>query len=299
MKCERMMNALLLIALWVIAILPMSCGKKPTDGEATKPQADRAGQTPASDTRAVTPTLKLHEAAAAGDLPTIEALIKQGMDVNLADESQQTPLHVAAWHGQDRIVQWLLDHKADPVRRDALGQTAMDLALSAGHTQVALLLAAKMTGPEALSLHRAAAAGDTTLLKWLATKGQDVNAKDDVGRTALHVAASHGQVQIVEALLAAKADVNAKDAAGCTPLHAAVVADNADCVSALLQAGANPNIEDASGRTPLHRAAALAGAAVVELLLKKGAADKPGPEGTAAQVALDWGNLDAYDLLAR
>jgi ankyrin repeat protein len=225
-------------------------------------------------------------------------LVRQGVDVNLRDASGATALHAAAWHGQIEALRRLLAHKADPALADDLGQTALDLALSAGHEQVVEILAAGQAAYGATGLHRAAAAGSLTLLKTLLATGQDASAADDSGRTPLHLAASRGHLQVVHALLAAKAKINSPDKSGLTPLHAAVRANHADCAAALLEAGADINAADASGRTALHYAAALADPELVRLLLDKGAAaDRPGPDATPAQIALNWGNLDAYDLL--
>ena len=43
----------------------------------------------------------LHEAAMVGDLAQCQSLIDSGMDVNLRDSYQQTPLHRAAKHGHE------------------------------------------------------------------------------------------------------------------------------------------------------------------------------------------------------
>lgn len=184
--------------------------------------------------------LSIHDLAKMGDLAALESLLKKGGDVNLRDASGGTVLHAASWCGQVETVQWLLDYKADQALTDALGQTALDLALSAGHERVAEILTARLASNDTTSLHRAAAAGSVGLLKILLAKGQDVNAKDDAGRTALHVAASRGHLEVVRTLLAAKAGSNTTDNRGLTPLHAAVRVNQAECVTALLEAVQTP-----------------------------------------------------------
>ena len=305
---NRHLNTSLWIVMTALVIaLASSCSKKerpaePRAQDVTPPSASTPTFIPAPAQKPTQPILQvgLHQAARAGDLSALEASIQKGGDVNLLDGSGQTALHVAAWHGRDKAVQWLLDHKADPGLRDALGQTALDLALGAGQDPVVQVLAPSMQGDAALTLLKAAASGDVAMLKALLAKGQDVTARDGAGRTALHVAAARGRLEAIAALVTAKADVNATDSARVTPLHAAVKADRADCVAALLQAGADPNAADASGRTALYYAAATASPEVVKLLLKKGAStDRAGPDGTAGQVALAWGNIEAYDVLTR
>lgn len=43
----------------------------------------------------------LHDAAKQGDLVAIGAHLSLGTDVNAVDKLQRTPLHLAAWAGQD------------------------------------------------------------------------------------------------------------------------------------------------------------------------------------------------------
>ncbi len=40
---------------------------------------------------------RLHRAAADGDLPEVERLVRSGAEIDVFDDSRQTPLHHAAW----------------------------------------------------------------------------------------------------------------------------------------------------------------------------------------------------------
>ena len=124
-------------------------------------------------------------------------------------------------------------------------------------------------------IHDAANAGDVEKVKaLLRTNPGLVNAKDDVwGNTPLHRAAGQGNKDVVELLLSKGAQVDAKGNLGRTPLFAAAGSwGNKDVVELLLSRGAEVNAKDNSGRTPLFEAAGSWNRKdVVELLLSKGA----------------------------
>lgn len=86
----------------------------------------------------------------------------------------------------------------------------------------------------------------------------DIDLRNEDGSTALHKAAAYGDSDVVRRLLAAGADVNARDNDGRTPLHLAV--RHAHCfraesvVSLLVQAGASGFAACNYGATPLESA---------------------------------------------
>lgn len=51
--------------------------------------------------------------SAAGSLEAAQALLAEGADLRRRDATGATPLHVAALHGQEKLVEWLLEHGAD------------------------------------------------------------------------------------------------------------------------------------------------------------------------------------------
>ena len=74
----------------------------------------------------------LHAAARKGDIQMCEYLVdRRGLDVNVRDVAGSTPLHEAAW-GRGIAVEALVERKADPSVRNAVGQTPRDLAVGAG-----------------------------------------------------------------------------------------------------------------------------------------------------------------------
>jgi ankyrin repeat protein len=122
------------------------------------------------------------------------------------------------------------------------------------------------------ALRKAAQGGDTQAVKDLLTKGADVNAKDETGKTALlWVAPARDNPEMVKLLIAKGADVNAKDNEGETALMIAASQSNPETLAALLDAGAEVNAQNNAGRTALMAAAFRANIEEIKILLAKGA----------------------------
>lgn len=71
-----------------------------------------------------------------GRLEVIKYLLEQGADINARAGDLVTPLHQAARQGQLETVKFLLNNGADKTLKDNKGQTASDMAKTAGHTEV-------------------------------------------------------------------------------------------------------------------------------------------------------------------
>jgi hypothetical protein len=67
-------------------------------------------------------------------------MLRAGMPVNLADHKGNTLLMLAAYHGNTDTVALLMDHGADPDRRNARGQTPLGGVAFKGYTGIASLL---------------------------------------------------------------------------------------------------------------------------------------------------------------
>lgn len=100
-------------------------------------------------------------------------------------------------------------------------------------------------------LANAVLASDIDRIRFLLTKGADLNKRDNQGYTALQSAARQRKAKLIADLIALKADANAADGDGYTALHHAVLRNSPEAVAALAAGGANPNKVTASGYTPL------------------------------------------------
>jgi TonB family protein len=183
---------------------------------------------------------EIHDAAKAGDLAKVKALLKENPELISSKSTEGfAPLHWAAGKGHKDRVELLLASKADVSVKDRFGLTPLHIAALSGHKDVVELL--------------------------LANKA-DVNARGGFGQTPLSAAAFNGHKDVVELLLANKADVNAKENDGITPLHRAAYEGHKDVAELLLVNKAEVNAQDTRGRTPLDMAASNSRNDVMELL---------------------------------
>ena len=61
-------------------------------------------------------------------MAVVEALLAGGADANATNRKGDTPLHAAAWRGQDAVIPLLLGKGADATVRNGDGKTASALA---------------------------------------------------------------------------------------------------------------------------------------------------------------------------
>jgi ankyrin repeat protein len=107
----------------------------------------------------------------------VQKLISLGADVNAKDHNEWTPLHVAAYYGQEEICEALvLAPGIDLEAKNKYGETALHLAAKWPHDKAA----------------------DT-----LCRGGADPNACNRRGRTPLHTAALFARRTVLERLIAA------------------------------------------------------------------------------------------------
>ncbi|KAI5748310.1 hypothetical protein M8J77_024149 [Diaphorina citri] len=231
-------------------------------------------------------------------------LVKHGANVNVADLWKFTPLHEAAAKGKADIVRLLLQHGADPSKKNRDGATPLDLVregdqdvsdLLRGNS--ALLDAAKKgnlgrvqklltadnincrdaQGRNSTPLHLAAGYNNVDVAELLLEKGADVNAQDKGGLIPLHNASSYGHLDIAALLIKHKTVVNATDKWGFTPLHEAAQKGRTQLSALLLAHGADPFLKNQEGQTPLD----LTVAEDVRSLLQDAMAQYPGAPSCA------------------
>ena len=207
--------------------------------------------------------------------------------VDAPDEEGQPPLHRAVSDNYYSLQEWLLDRGASPNGRNAKGETALHVAVSADHTKdrrtIRLLLrrgANPKLGREdgTTPLHVAAAYGTFPTLDALLEGGADPRARTYQDDTPLHLAAAPQPDRtpedcrlFVEELVAWGGDPNARNVFGMAPLHRAAMVGHLPVVRALLDAGARVDLVGTGGATALHLAAVSGHAPVVAELLARGA----------------------------
>ena len=104
-------------------------------------------------------------------------------------------------------------------------------------------------------LHRAA--NNVDIVRALIARGDDVEARDDYGRTPLHQAAWENSTEVARLLIENGADVDATDRSGVTPLHESINIEaemwtGQEVVRLLIEHGADIDASTDDGKTPLH-----------------------------------------------
>lgn len=92
----------------------------------------------------------LHRAVTSGSIPVTELLLSQGADPNTKDIAGCTPLHYAAFSGLTDIAHMLITGGADPQRKNKDGLTAADIAKLENKVPVYKLLTGTWTHVENL-----------------------------------------------------------------------------------------------------------------------------------------------------
>jgi cytohesin len=142
-----------------------------TAGQTPAPPASKDGQGNGAQ-----PDVKVdvHEAAAAGDLAQVEALLTNHPDLAFSrNDRGLTPLHAAAGRGRRGVAELLLASQAEVNGRDNNGWTPLHWAAIYGHKEIAELLLANRA---------------------------DVNARESNGWTPFHWAAGKGRKDVAELL---------------------------------------------------------------------------------------------------
>ncbi|XP_047072086.1 serine/threonine-protein phosphatase 6 regulatory ankyrin repeat subunit B-like [Lolium rigidum] len=159
----------------------------------------------------------LHVAAGNEQMEVCRYLVQElRVDVNAADDKGRTPLVFAVHSENAAVVNYLLDHGADPDKADDVGLTP---------------------------LHSAAGIGDCEMIEMLLAKGARIDLiADDIG-TPLHLATKEQHVNAMKTLLDHNADLcrspwSYKSLEFMTPLFQAVNLSSVECVKLLVEAGA-------------------------------------------------------------
>jgi ankyrin repeat protein len=233
--------------------------------------------------------ISIQEAAEDGDIKVVKQHLAAGVDVN-AKRWGITSLHQAAYWGNKKIAELLIDKDADVNATNNDNETPLDWAVMGGEKSIAKLirkhggktrreLEAAELGvlvevlPD-ISIHQAAGAagrkGNIEAIKQYLAIGKDVDARDKEDKTPLKHAAFRGYKEIVELLIAKGADVNAKDYTGMTPLHWVAIGGKNEIVELLILNGADVNAKKITGITPLDAANMNGRTEIADLLRKHG-----------------------------
>lgn len=98
--------------------------------------------------------LKLFDIAAKGDANALKKSLAKGLNVNVRDGRNRTPLHEAIESGHEAVVALFLEARACPDAKDRIGLSPLKLALANGYFSIVNLLleAGAMVEPDMLEL---------------------------------------------------------------------------------------------------------------------------------------------------
>lgn len=99
------------------------------------------------------------------------------------------------------------------------------------------------------ALHIVTERRDLVWLRYLVTKGADVNMSDDKGVTPIQLASGLGWLEGVAFLVERRADLDQSNSTGETPLISALHRRDTQMMRVLLKGGADPDRADNSGRS--------------------------------------------------
>jgi ankyrin repeat protein len=228
-------------------------------------------------------------------------LLEHGADPDLAWGAEvEAPLHVAARRWDVGMIDLLLRHGADPMRRRADGLTPRTLAELHGNHDIAMTLASHGAIDELSEVERfvaACARADRAAATAMLTARPALRAElTPAQHLMLQRPAEAGRADVLETMLSCGFDPSVGDRDGVTALHRAAMAGHADAVRVLLRFGADVRALDGMfAATPLvwaveGRAHAQPGSdhvAVARALIDAGSpldwtapAGAPGPERT-------------------
>ncbi|KAL1875214.1 hypothetical protein Daus18300_003285 [Diaporthe australafricana] len=149
----------------------------------------------------------LHAAVVRGHIKVVELLLEQKANVRIRDNKGRSALHLASLQGNEAIVKMLLSTKADRQLDicDNKGMTPLHLASAAGDQDV-FESSPDNVGPDDLNTEERAnpefeSGRHNDVIRLLLEKGANPNATMNEGTSVLHMAAESGDHERAESIL--------------------------------------------------------------------------------------------------
>jgi ankyrin repeat protein len=252
---------------------------------------------------------EIHDAARAGDLAKVKALIEKDPGlIRTVDSEGKTPLHGAAEIGRKEVAAYLIEKGAVVDQRDSMNRTPLWwCAARSMSLDVARLLLDKGADINATDggwgppLMMAAVGGSAPMVDLFLERGVAIPGPSDPSMAGLvSFSVGNGLVKLVNRLVATGLDVRAKDGAGNSLMHKAAAGGSPEIIEMFVKSGLSAGEANSIGWTPLHYAAEAGRLKAVDILLAKGAPlDARTTEGKSAlNLALEWKKKDVADFLA-
>lgn len=196
--------------------------------------------------------------------PGLERVLERALDPTPVTDPNAALLAAAASGDADEVAR-ALRAGADLETRDDNDRTALLLAATGDHVEVAHVLVGLGASPDALDDRHdtpwlvTGVTGSVAMLEALLPAGPDLGIRNRFGGVSVIPASERGHVDYVRRVVQTGIDVNHVNDLGWTALLEAVIlgdggADHVEIVRILLDAGADRAIADREGVTPLQHA---------------------------------------------
>lgn len=279
-------------------------------------------------------------AAKLGDLALISFLLEKNIDINASNQYGWTALMVAVEFGHQQAIFLLLENGANLKQKNNGGWGLPEIAahnnhldifksllnktgqvLSKEYAEEISIIALKNGATEILDylvkqqrvtlgnkeqmLKTAVSAGSLASVKYLVSKGADINAllviNAERSSTPLMISANRGDLDIVKYLLDKGAKLETQDTDGVTALAYSVRDDNLEVVRYLVAKGANLNVKGSYKETLMHQLVGTDDAKVFNYLVESGAdINQTNDSGNSPLYYAAWfGRLDYVTTLVR
>ena len=200
----------------------------------------------------------LHYAAQWNLINAIPVIIRNGVSVEEANATGQTPLFMAITNDSPDTIRVLVDNNANLNVRDTQGNSLLHAAVRWNAGRSAAFLIANGIDVNVYSLngntplHDAVALGMSDIESLLIREGANLEVRNIDGNTPFMEAVRAGLVPSMEKLSQHGADSNTRNIRGDTPLHIAVSMDRSDLVTMLLRMNASIHARNTRNRTPFQ-----------------------------------------------
>jgi ankyrin repeat protein len=203
----------------------------------------------------------LHQAAAIGDLETVERLLKErpGDIESEGGCDSAKPLHYAAYQGRQDVAIFLIEHGARLDTRDCDEATPLHWSVPFGQLSMFRLLIESgadinvCTNKRRTPLHWCGWKNQPAIARYILEEGFDVHVLDSDDRPP--IAYCEGDCsELIRLLVDEGADVNFSSVEQLTPLHVTAEYCSVDAVRTLLEYGPDVNAVDNKSFTPLSLA---------------------------------------------
>ena len=153
-------------------------------------------------------------------------LLKSKLDINALNKNQESCLMLACKNNHKLTMRLLLQHGANILQRDIMGNSLLHIASEAGYLNTVEVIHS--------------------------TQNSLLNLQNKFGSTALHLACAKAHTSVATKLVEFGINIQLTDSTLCTALHCACASESIDIAFLLISKGANIFVKSQSGKTAFN-----------------------------------------------